>query len=101
METPPPGETGGGRRKDANGLCHKPVFHWRDVCYDISIKGTPRSILTYVDGWAKPGTLTALMVRSFLSMAFPAWSTPTNQRPARREQRAPARQPCSTCLPTG
>lgn len=37
------------------------VFQWRDVCYDITIKGQPRRILDHVDGWVKPGTLTALM----------------------------------------
>jgi ABC-type multidrug transport system permease subunit len=37
------------------------VFHWKDVCYDIKIKGEPRRILDRVDGWVKPGTLTALM----------------------------------------
>ncbi|KAF2754023.1 putative multidrug resistance ABC transporter [Pseudovirgaria hyperparasitica] len=37
------------------------IFHWRDVCYDIKIKGKPRRILDHVDGWVKPGTLTALM----------------------------------------
>ncbi|GAP91426.2 putative ABC transporter ABCl1 [Rosellinia necatrix] len=39
----------------------KSVFHWSDICYDISIKGEPRRILDHVDGWVKPGTLTALM----------------------------------------
>lgn len=38
------------------------VFHWSDVCYDITIKGQDRRILDHVDGWVKPGTLTALMV---------------------------------------
>lgn len=38
------------------------VFHWRDLCYDIKIKNEPRRILDHVDGWVKPGTLTALMV---------------------------------------
>lgn len=38
------------------------VFHWQDVCYDIKLKGGPRRILDHVDGWVKPGTLTALMV---------------------------------------
>lgn len=38
------------------------MFHWEDVCYDIKIKGEPRRILDHVDGWVKPGTLTALMV---------------------------------------
>lgn len=39
----------------------KNVFHWRNVCYDIKVKGKPRRILDNVDGWVKPGTLTALM----------------------------------------
>lgn len=42
------------------------VFHWKDVCYDIKIKNEPRRILDNVDGWVKPGTCTALMVRSTL-----------------------------------
>ena len=37
------------------------VFHWGNVCYDVKIKGEPRRILDHVDGWVKPGTLTALM----------------------------------------
>jgi ATP-binding cassette subfamily G (WHITE) protein 2 (PDR) len=37
------------------------IFHWQDVCYDIKVKGQPRRILDNVDGWVKPGTLTALM----------------------------------------
>lgn len=37
------------------------IFHWQDVCYDIKIKGQPRRILDNIDGWVKPGTLTALM----------------------------------------
>ncbi|KAH7419378.1 ABC-2 type transporter-domain-containing protein [Cadophora sp. MPI-SDFR-AT-0126] len=37
------------------------VFHWGKVSYDIKIKGEPRRILDEVDGWVKPGTLTALM----------------------------------------
>lgn len=37
------------------------VFHWSDVCYDIKIKGEGRRILDHVDGWVRPGTLTALM----------------------------------------
>ncbi|KAI1821439.1 ABC-2 type transporter-domain-containing protein [Xylaria intraflava] len=39
----------------------KSVFHWDDVCYDVKIKGETRRILDHVDGWVKPGTLTALM----------------------------------------
>ena len=37
------------------------IFSWRNVCYDIKIKGEQRRILDHVDGWVKPGTLTALM----------------------------------------
>jgi len=37
------------------------IFHWADVCYDIKIKNEPRRLLDNVDGWVKPGTLTALM----------------------------------------
>jgi len=37
------------------------VFTWRDVSYDIEIKGEPRKLLDHVSGWVKPGTLTALM----------------------------------------
>jgi ATP-binding cassette subfamily G (WHITE) protein 2 (PDR) len=37
------------------------TFHWNDVCYDVKIKGENRRILDHVDGWVKPGTLTALM----------------------------------------
>ncbi|KAH1586622.1 hypothetical protein KXV31_003511 [Aspergillus fumigatus] len=37
------------------------IFTWRDVCYDIEIKGEPRRLLDHVSGWVKPGTLTALM----------------------------------------
>ena len=37
------------------------IFHWENVCFDIKIKGTERRILDSVDGWVKPGTLTALM----------------------------------------
>ncbi|KAF5093006.1 hypothetical protein D0Z03_002595 [Geotrichum reessii] len=37
------------------------IFQWKDVCYDIKIKDEPRRLLDNVDGWVKPGTLTALM----------------------------------------
>lgn len=46
------------------------IFHWSNVCYDITIKGEPRRILDNVSGWVKPATLTALMVRC------PYWSMP-------------------------
>ncbi|PNH49638.1 hypothetical protein VD0003_g7512 [Verticillium dahliae] len=37
------------------------VFHWGGVSYDVRIKSETRRILDHVDGWVKPGTLTALM----------------------------------------
>lgn len=37
------------------------IFSWKDVVYDIKIKSETRRILDHVDGWVKPGTLTALM----------------------------------------
>ncbi|KAH7096021.1 ABC-2 type transporter-domain-containing protein [Paraphoma chrysanthemicola] len=37
------------------------IFHWEKVNYEIQIKGETRTILDSVDGWIKPGTLTALM----------------------------------------
>lgn len=37
------------------------VFTWKDVCYDIKIKNEGRRLLDNVNGWVKPGTLTALM----------------------------------------
>ncbi|PSR83352.1 ABC-2 type transporter [Coniella lustricola] len=39
----------------------KDIFTWKDVVYDIQIKGEPRRLLDHVSGWVKPGTLTALM----------------------------------------
>ena len=38
------------------------VFQWKNICFDIEIKKETRRILDHVDGWVKPGTLTALMV---------------------------------------
>lgn len=37
------------------------IFTWKDVVYDIQIKGEPRRLLDHVSGFVKPGTLTALM----------------------------------------
>ena len=38
------------------------IFQWKNISYDIQIKKEQRRILDRVDGWVKPGTLTALMV---------------------------------------
>ncbi|KAK6202414.1 ABC-2 type transporter-domain-containing protein [Scheffersomyces amazonensis] len=37
------------------------TFHWRDLTYRIKIKNEDRVILNHVNGWVKPGELTALM----------------------------------------
>jgi hypothetical protein len=42
------------------------ILHWKDLCYEVSIKGEPRLISNHIDGWVRPGTLTALMVCHFV-----------------------------------
>ncbi|GMM59215.1 hypothetical protein DAKH74_058320 [Maudiozyma humilis] len=37
------------------------IFHWRNLTYEIETKKETKRILDNVDGWVKPGTLTALM----------------------------------------
>lgn len=37
------------------------IFHWRDLTYQVKIKSEDRVILNKVDGWVKPGQITALM----------------------------------------
>src|SRR5689334_16513459 len=37
------------------------IFHWDGVNHNINIKKEPRLLLDDVDGWVKPGSLTALM----------------------------------------
>ncbi|KAF3492141.1 ATP-binding cassette transporter [Arthroderma uncinatum] len=37
------------------------VVHWSNVCHEIKIKKETRCVLDRIDGWVKPGTLTALM----------------------------------------
>lgn len=49
------------------------VFHWQDVCYEVQIKNETRRILDNVDGWVKPGTLTALMV-SYAPNTYKSWA---------------------------
>lgn len=54
-------KAGAAEESNANVQAHKSVFHWNNVCYDVKIKAENRRILDHVDGWVKPGTLTALM----------------------------------------
>jgi ATP-binding cassette subfamily G (WHITE) protein 2 (SNQ2) len=37
------------------------VFSWRDLTYTVQTSDGPRVLLNKVDGWAKPGSLGALM----------------------------------------
>ena len=46
------------------------VFHWSNLTYEIKTKDSTRSILNSIDGWVKPGTLTALMVSFHLLAAL-------------------------------
>uniref|UniRef100_L7IWL3 ABC transporter domain-containing protein n=1 Tax=Pyricularia oryzae (strain P131) TaxID=1143193 RepID=L7IWL3_PYRO1 len=50
------------RREKVGGIAkQQSTFHWKNICYELNIKGERRTILDHVDGWVKPGTLTALM----------------------------------------
>ncbi|KOS17377.1 ABC transporter CDR4 [Escovopsis weberi] len=49
------------RTKEGVLMQQNSVFQWHDVCYDVKVKGEDRRILDHVDGWVKPGSLTALM----------------------------------------
>lgn len=42
----------------------KDIFMWQNLDYSIEIKGKPRKLLDNVQGFVKPGTLTALMGES-------------------------------------
>ena len=63
-----PGSASAGKKHENTGNSEAKVkqqtsvFHWKNVCYDVKIKSETRRILDHVDGWVKPGTLTALMV---------------------------------------
>jgi ATP-binding cassette subfamily G (WHITE) protein 2 (PDR) len=42
------------------------VFYWTNVDYSIKTTSETRTILTGIEGWVQPGTLTALMVRCYI-----------------------------------
>ena len=55
-------ERRGSRDEDIKAIMpQKAMFTWRDISYDIPVKGGTRRLLDQVSGWVKPGTLTALM----------------------------------------
>jgi hypothetical protein len=62
-----------GRRKESkeynvpfkttqNLLRQSSVFHWSNLSYHVKTKDGMRTILNSIDGWVKPGEMTALMV---------------------------------------
>ncbi|KAJ7145372.1 ABC-2 type transporter-domain-containing protein [Mycena crocata] len=58
----PMADESGMRPDDVRIPRQKKVFLWKDVCYDITLPDkSTRRLLDHVDGWVKPGTLTALM----------------------------------------
>jgi len=46
---------------EANVAKQTSILHWQNVSYTVKSGGADRLILDNVDGWVKPGTLTALM----------------------------------------
>lgn len=47
---------------EKHGLAQgKQIFHWRNLTYSVKIKSEDRIILNHVDGFVKPGQVTALM----------------------------------------
>ena len=47
-------------QKSGTASSQQGVLNWRDLSYHIKVKGGTRRLLDRVDGWVKPGTLTAL-----------------------------------------
>ncbi|EEA27208.1 ABC multidrug transporter, putative [Talaromyces marneffei ATCC 18224] len=62
IEAPPAGDSEAAKEEELGILPEqRDIFTWRNVCYDIPVKGGQRRLLDNVSGWVKPGTLTALM----------------------------------------
>ncbi|KAH7324462.1 ABC-2 type transporter-domain-containing protein [Stachybotrys elegans] len=40
---------------------HSSVFHWENLSYEVKVKNGTKKILSNINGWVKPGTMTALM----------------------------------------
>lgn len=53
----PPSEDGA----DASDFATDTTFTWQDVNYSVPVKGGERQLLDHVEGWIKPGQMTALM----------------------------------------
>lgn len=44
------------------------IFHWNDLGYDVKTRAGTKRILRDINGWAKPGTLTAIIVSTYLTL---------------------------------
>lgn len=49
------------KKPHASEKLHAATFLWHNISCDVKTKGDSRRLLNDVDGWIKPGTLTALM----------------------------------------
>ncbi|KAK4048322.1 ATP-binding cassette transporter snq2 [Microbotryomycetes sp. JL201] len=64
-EAQSPVDGGDAKEEAANNLERATdIFTWRNVCYDIEIKGEPRRLLDNVSGFVMPGKMTCLMGES-------------------------------------
>ncbi|EMG49139.1 Multidrug resistance protein CDR2, partial [Candida maltosa Xu316] len=52
---------GNGSTGSVDSLDDREIFFWKDLTYQVKIKKEDRVILDHVDGWVKPGQITALM----------------------------------------
>lgn len=48
----------------ANIVPASDIFTWKDICYEVEIKGKSRQLLNNVSGFVAPGRMTALMGES-------------------------------------
>jgi ABC-type multidrug transport system ATPase subunit/ABC-type multidrug transport system permease subunit len=56
------GENGTPKSRDLTRMnTHAATFLWDGLCYKVKVKGGYQKLLDDVEGWIKPGTLTALM----------------------------------------
>ena len=49
------------------------IFHWKDVCFDIKVKGGERRLLDHVDGWVKR-ELPVIGAAPLLTKSFGSWA---------------------------
>ena len=54
-------DTGESPKRLNDSEVHAATFVWDSLCYDVKVKGGSRRLLDNIEGWIRPGTLTALM----------------------------------------